>query len=123
MRYMLISSFKVVCLPCTQLLFIAELEQPFYVSFINLISSMAYFMLSTLHLFATKLLLVVKCFKAIALFRSASFLIWFCFQAAKYLSLERQFLDMGFPSSKVKEALLLHNADQNKALEELMSGV
>ena len=48
---------------------------------------------------------------------------YFVYQATKYLNLQHQFLDMGFSNSKIKEALLLHNMDQRKALEELMPGV
>lgn len=46
-----------------------------------------------------------------------------CFfvQAREYLQLERQFMDMGFSSEKIKEALLLTNRNQSKALEVLMA--
>lgn len=42
------------------------------------------------------------------------------FQAKKYLQMERQFVDMGFSSDKIKEALLLTDRNQEKALGILM---
>lgn len=42
-------------------------------------------------------------------------------QASEYLQVHRQLTGMGFPPRKVKQALLLHNNNPTKAVEELMS--
>lgn len=38
-----------------------------------------------------------------------------------FLQLMSKFKEMGFEQKEIKEVLLLHNNDQDKALEELMT--
>lgn len=44
-----------------------------------------------------------------------------CFQALQYLELMSRFGEMGFERDAIKEVLLVHNNDQDKALEDLMA--
>lgn len=42
-------------------------------------------------------------------------------QTMLFLQLMSKFKEMGFEQKEIKEVLLLHNNDQDKALEELMT--
>lgn len=43
------------------------------------------------------------------------------YQALQFLELMSRFGEMGFERDAIKEVLLVHNNDQEKALEDLMS--
>lgn len=43
------------------------------------------------------------------------------FQALQFLELMSRFGEMGFERDAIKEVLLVHNNDQDKALEDLMA--
>lgn len=45
----------------------------------------------------------------------------FLFQALQFLQLMSRFGEMGFERDTIKEVLLVHNNDQDKALEDLMA--
>lgn len=49
------------------------------------------------------------------------FVFFYSFQALQFLELMSRFGEMGFERDAIKEVLLVHNNDQDKALEDLMA--